>query len=308
MAIRRALGAGQNRLTRQLLTESLILSLLGGIAGVGTLFVAKESLLRLMPETLPRLNQISISWSVLIFALLTSILSGIIFGLAPALQARRLDLIRVLNQEGRASTGSGEQARTRRILVVTEFALSLVLMTSAGLLLHSFWDLLNVRLGFNPQSVMSIRTRMPYPNDVKIDKYATAAQEAPFVRHLLRRCRSLPGVEEVALGDPASIPLDQSQRELNVLEGKFFLTSTDRERNRMRLRWSKGRALRRSISISLEFRCDAAGCLTSSTWTARRKLRLLTKHLRTLSGLTRMRSVSDLSQRGLIRRGLPWWA
>jgi predicted permease len=223
MAIRRALGAGQNRLTRQLLTESLLLSLLGGIAGVGTLFVAKESLLRLVPETLPRLNQISISWSVLIFALLTSMLSGIIFGLAPALHASRLDLIHLLNQEGRASTGSGERVRTRRVLVVTEFALSLVLMISAGLLLHSFWDLLNVRLGFNPQSVMSVRTRMPYPNNVKIDKYATAAQEAPFIRDLLRRCKSLPGIEEVALGDPASIPLDQGQRELNVLEGKFFL-------------------------------------------------------------------------------------
>ena len=224
MAIRRALGAGQNRLTRQLLTESLILSLLGGIAGVGILFAAKESLLRLVPETLPRLNQISISWSVLIFALLTSILSGITFGLAPALQARRLNLIHVLNQEGRASTGSGERARTRRVLIVIEFALSLVLMISAGLLLHSFWDLLNVRLGFNPQSVMIVRTRMPYPNDVKVDKYATAAQEAPFLRELLRRCESLPGVEEAALGDPAAIPLDESQRELNILEGKFFVT------------------------------------------------------------------------------------
>src|SRR4029077_20154959 len=224
MAIRRALGADQNRLTRQLLTESLIRSLLGGIAGVGILLAAKGSLLRLVPETLPRLNQVSISWSVLIFALLMSILSGIIFGLAPALQARRLDLIHALNQEGRASAGSGERAWTRQALVITEFALSLVLMISAGLLLHSFWDLLNVQLGFNPQSVMMVRTRMPYPNDVKIDKYATAAQEAPFVRELLRRCKFLAGVEETALGDPASIPLDESERTLNTLEGKFFVT------------------------------------------------------------------------------------
>ncbi|PYI76888.1 MAG: hypothetical protein DMF04_07610, partial [Verrucomicrobia bacterium] len=98
------------------------------------------------------------------------------------------------------------------------------LMIAAGLLLRSFWDLLNVRLGFNPQSVMTVRTRMPYPNDAKIDKYATPAQEAPFIRELLRRCRSLPGVEQAALGDPSAIPLDQTQRELNVLEGKFFLT------------------------------------------------------------------------------------
>jgi predicted permease len=224
MAIRRALGAGQARLTRQLLTESLMLSLLGGTAGVAIVFATKQLLLRLIPETLPRLNEISISWSVLIFALLVSIISGVIFGLAPALHARRLDLIHALNQEGRGSTGTGERARARRALVIVEFALSLVLMIAAGLLLHSFWDLLNVRLGFNPQSAMSVRTRLPYPNDTSIDKYATAAQEAPFIRELLRRCKLLSGVEQVAIGDPASIPLDQSQRDLNVLEGKLFVT------------------------------------------------------------------------------------
>jgi len=224
MAIRRALGAGRARLIRQLLTESLILSLVGGTAGVAIAFAAREPLLRLIPETLPRLNDTSISWSVLIFALIVSILAGVIFGLAPVLQAGRLDLNQALNQEGRASTGSGERARTRRLLVIAEFALSFVLMIAAGLLLHSFWDLLNVRLGFTPHSVMSVRTRLPYPNDTSIDKYATAAQEAPFIRELLRRCKSLPGVEEVAIGDPAAIPLDQRQRELNTLEGKLFVT------------------------------------------------------------------------------------
>src|SRR4029077_21181685 len=136
----------------------------------------------------------------------------------------RLDLVHGLNQEGRGSTGSGERARTRRVLIIGEFALSLVLMIAAGLLLHSFWDLLNVRLGFNPQSVMSVRTRLPYPNDTSIDKYATAAQEAPLVSELLRRCKSLPGVQEVAIGDPAAIPLDQSQHDLNTLDGKLFVT------------------------------------------------------------------------------------
>jgi putative ABC transport system permease protein len=224
MAIRRALGADRSRLMRQLLTESLILSLLGGAAGLAIIFAAKESLLRLIPATLPRLNDISISWSVLMFALLAGISSGVIFGLAPALHASRLDLIQALNQEGRGSTDSGERARTRRVLIIAEFALSLVLMMVAGLLLHSFWDLLNVRLGFNPQSVMSVRTRLPYPNDTSADKYATPAQEAPFIRKLIRQCKSLPGVEEAAVGDPAAIPLDQTQRELNVLEGKLFLT------------------------------------------------------------------------------------
>src|SRR5213082_297728 len=187
--------------------------------------VLKDFLLRLVPDNLPRLNEISISWSVLLFALIASVISGVLFGLAPALQAGRLDLTHALKQEGRASTGSAERARTRRALVIIEFALSLVLMITAGLLLRSFWDLLNVQLGFNPQSVISVRTRLPAPNDPGIDKYATAAQETPFVRELIRRCKMLSGVEEVAIGDTASIPLDESLRDLKLIsEGQFLFT------------------------------------------------------------------------------------
>jgi predicted permease len=225
MAIRQALGAARTRLTRQLLTEGLFLSLLGGVAGLAILFCAKGFLVRLLPDSLPRLNEVSISWGVLLFALGASLVAGAIFGLAPALHAGRLDLIHMLKQEGRGSTGSGEQARTRRLLVVTEFALSLILMIAASLLLRSFWDLLNVQLGFNPQRVMTIRTRLPYPNDPKTDIYRTVSQKAQFLREILRRARTLPGVEEVALGDTASIPLDQSQRDLKrISEGYFFLT------------------------------------------------------------------------------------
>jgi predicted permease len=223
MAIRQSLGAARTRLTRQLLTESLILSLLGGVAGLGILFCTKGLLLRLLPDNVPRLNEVSISWPVLFFALLASAVSGVIFGLAPALHVGRLDLTNILKQEGRGSTGSGEQTRIRRLLVVTEFALSLVLMVAAGLLLRSFWDLLNVQLGFNPQNVMAVRTRLPDPNDPTTDIYRTPAQEAAFFREILRRARTLPGVEEVALGDTASIPLDQSLRDLKrISEGQFF--------------------------------------------------------------------------------------
>jgi len=230
MAIRRALGAAQGRLTRQLLTESLLLSLFGGIAGVAILFLLKDFLLRLVPENLPHLNEISVSWSTLLFALIASVVSGVLFGLAPALQASRLDLNHALKQEGRVSTGSGERARTRRVLVITEFALSLVLMIAAGLLLRSFWDLLNVQLGFSPQSVMSVRTRLPSPNDPNIDNYATASQEEPFIRELIRRCTRLSGVEEVAIGDTASIPLDESLRDLKLIsEGQFLLTVEGRD-------------------------------------------------------------------------------
>ena len=165
MAVRQALGGTRKRLISQLLTEGLLLSLVGGIVGLAILFCAKESLLQIVPDSLPQLNEVSISWPVLLFAMVTTLVAGAIFGLAPALHAGRPDLTYMLKQEGRGSTGSGEQARTRRVLVVTEIALSLVLMIAAGLLLRSFWDLLNVRLGFNPQSVMAVRMWLPMPND-----------------------------------------------------------------------------------------------------------------------------------------------
>jgi predicted permease len=221
LAVRQALGAARKRLISQLLTEGLLLSLVGGLAGLAILLCARGFLVRLVPDSLPHLNDISISWGVLLFALGASLVAGAIFGVTPALHAGRADLTQALKQEGRGSTGSREQGRTRRALVVTEFALSLVLMIAAGLLLRSFWDLLNVSLGFNPQNVMAVRTWLPEPNDPKTDIYGTPAQEAPFIRELLRRGRTLPGVEEIALGNRASIPLnhDPTQSPL-VLEGR----------------------------------------------------------------------------------------
>jgi predicted permease len=218
MALRQALGAARTRLIRQLLTESVLLSLLGGIAGLAILFCTEGYLLQIVPDSLPRLNEVSINWPVLLFALVASLAAGVIFGLAPALHAGRLDLIPMLKQEGRGSTGSRKQTRTRRVLVVTEFALSLVLMIAAGLLLRSFGDLLKVRLGFNPQRVMAVRTWLPVPNDPKTDIYGTVAQEAPLVREILRRARTLPGVEEVAMGDAAAIPLGHGRTDLKLMQ------------------------------------------------------------------------------------------
>jgi putative ABC transport system permease protein len=224
IAIRQALGAARTRLMSQLLAESLLLALAGGLAGLAILFCTKAFLLHIVPNSLPRLNEVSINWAVLLFALSVSLVAGAIFGLAPALHSGRFDLTPALKEAARGSTGSGEQARTRRLLVITEFSLSLVLMIAAGLLLRSFWDLSSVRLGFNPQHVIAVRTRLPAPNDPKTDIYATPAQEAPFLREVLRSSRTLPEVEEVALGDTASIPLEQSQRDLKLIsEGQFFL-------------------------------------------------------------------------------------
>ncbi len=224
MALRQALGAARSRLTAQLLTESLLLALLGGIAGLAILYGTKAFLLEILPDSLPRLNEISINWTVLLFALGASLVAGAIFGLAPAWHAGRVDLIPMLKQEGRGLTGSGEQARTRRVLVVTEFALSLVLMIAAGLLLRSFWDLLNVRPGFNPENVMAVRTWLPVPNDPATDVYGSAAQEGALLREMIRRSRTLPGVEEAAIGDAAAVPLGHGWRDLKpfplIMEGR----------------------------------------------------------------------------------------
>jgi predicted permease len=215
MAVRQALGAARARLMRQLMTESLLLSLLGGIAGLAILFCTGRFLLRLIPDSLPRLNEISISWNVLLFALGISAAAGTIFGLAPAWLTSRMNLNSVLRQEERGSKGSKNQARARRLLVVTEFALSLVLMISAGLLLRSFWDLFNVELGFNPQRVIALQTWLPVPNDPKTDVYGTATQEATLLHEILRRGMTLPGVEEVAVGDLAALPLGHDRNDLN---------------------------------------------------------------------------------------------
>jgi putative ABC transport system permease protein len=225
MAVRQALGAARTRLVRQLLTESLLLSVFGGIAGLAILYSTKNFLVLLMPASMPRLNEVSIGWGVLLFALGASLAAGAIFGLAPALHAGRVDLTHALKQEGRGSTVARAQVRTRRALVVTEFALSLVLMIAASLLLRSFWDLLNAPLGFNPESVITVKTRLPYPNDPTLDHYGTAAQEATFVREVMRRSKMLPGVEEVAVSNLGGVPLGHDRDNQNVpvpliLEGR----------------------------------------------------------------------------------------
>src|SRR5271170_6734420 len=211
MAVRQALGAARMRLVRQLLTESLLLFVLGGITGCAVLSCARKFLLQFIPESLPRLNDISISWGVLAFAIVVSVAAGTIFGLAPAWLTSRLNLTATLRQEGRGSNGSRRSSRLRHVLVIGELALSLVLMVAAGLLLRSFWDLFKVQLGFNPTRVVAIETSLPNPNDPKTDVYRTATQEAVLLREALRRIRAIPGVEETAVSDRAGIPLGHGQ-------------------------------------------------------------------------------------------------
>ena len=216
IAVRQALGAARMRLIRQLLTESLLLFLLGGITGCAVLFCARKFLLQFIPESLPRLNDISISWGVLAFAIVVSVTAGTIFGLAPAWLSSGLNLTETLRQEGRGSSGSRKRSRLRRALVIGELALSLVLMIAAGLLLRSFSDLFKVPLGFNPSRVMAIETWLPFPNDPKANIYSTPTQEAVMLREVLRRDRTLPGVEETAVGDVAALPLGHVKDDRNM--------------------------------------------------------------------------------------------
>ncbi|WP_158750545.1 ABC transporter permease [Acidobacterium sp. S8] len=210
IAVRQALGAQRTRLIRQLLTEILLLFLLGGVAGFAILFCTQRFLLRLVPESLPHLNNITIGWGVLAFAVILSVAAGTIFGLAPAWLMSRIDLIGTLRQEGRGSSGSRDRARARQILVISELALSLVLMVVAGLLLRSFWGLYKAAPGFNPDRVMAIQTWLPGPNDPSADIYRTATQESVLLREILRRSRTLAGVEEAAIGDEDALPLGHS--------------------------------------------------------------------------------------------------
>ncbi len=217
IAVRQALGATRTRLIRQLLAESLLLFLLGGIAGFGVLFCTQQLLVQLIPANLPRIHDISISWGLLLFAVSISTAAGIIFGLAPAWLASRIDLTGTLRQEGRGSGGSRQSSRARRILAISELALSLVLMVAAGLLLRSFWDLFQVQLGFNPERVMAVQTWLPVPNDPKTDIYGTVAQESLLLREIIRRNRALPGVEEVAIGNMDSLPLGHGRDDFNMI-------------------------------------------------------------------------------------------
>ena len=217
MAVRQALGAARMRLIRQLLTESLLLFVLGGITGFAVLFCARKFLLQFVPESLPRLNDISINWGVLAFAIVVSVAAGTIFGLAPAWITSRLNLTATFRQEGRGSNGSRQRSRLRHVLVIGELALSLVLMVAAGLLLRSFWDLFKVQLGFNPTRVVAVETSLPNPNDPKTDIYRTATQEAVLLREVLRRNRTIPGVEETAVSDQAAIPLGHGQSDRSMI-------------------------------------------------------------------------------------------
>jgi putative ABC transport system permease protein len=239
MAIRQAMGARRGRLMAQLLTESLLLSLLGGAAALLIVSLLKNLLLALIPANTPRLHEVGVNGSVLLFVLLVSTLTGLLFGLVPALQTSRPDMV-VNLKEGSLGAGSGARHhRFRSGLVVVEFALSLMLMIVAGLLLRSFTRLMQVDPGFDSSNVLLARIWLPVPNNPDRDPYRQPTKRAAFVKEVLRRTSALPGVQYAAVSGGGGVPLmdqnkpgifsleDQATTNANPPRTKFFSVSAD---------------------------------------------------------------------------------
>jgi predicted permease len=199
MAVRSALGASRGRLVRQMLIESMLLSLMGGVAGIATAVGTLGFILRFVPSNVPRLSEVRIDWVVLAFALLISILTGLVFGLAPALHSAKGALTSAIREGGRGSGYSTKTGRVRDILIVSEVAFALILMVGAGLLLRTLRDLLQQNPGFNPTQVVTANIQLPNPNDPNTDPYHDISHRAIFARELLRRMKAIPGVELAAI-------------------------------------------------------------------------------------------------------------
>jgi predicted permease len=194
IAVRLAMGAPRLRIIRQLLTESLLISCAGGLLGLLLAFGGVRTLVSLLPADFPRANDIHVSWPVLVFTLVVSLLTGILFGLAPAMQASHTDLKEGLQKGGRSTTASRQQGRLRNALVVAEVGLASVLLIGAGLMLRTFLNLSNLNPGFHGDHVLTATLSLPHI------KYKTNEQTAQFYDRLATELNMLPGIEGAGAG------------------------------------------------------------------------------------------------------------
>jgi putative ABC transport system permease protein len=212
IAIRSALGASRGALIRQLIVESLLLAMVSGICGILLSQWCTHVLASLTLSNFPRMADARIDLPVLAFTVAISLASGILFGLAPALQLSKPDLSTVLRDEGRGSTGSRGRNRARNLLVIAQVALSMVLLVGSGLLIRSFVRLQTVNLGFDPAHVLTVRIALP-PT-----KYATPLQQITFYNRVLKAVQSLPGVQVATI--TSALPLNPSRRSPMLPEGQ----------------------------------------------------------------------------------------
>jgi putative ABC transport system permease protein len=192
IAVRAAMGAGRVRIVQQLLTESLLLAVMGGVLGIFLALWSTRALLTLAPANLPRLGAVHLDLRVFLFSFGISLICGVLFGAAPAVTASRTNLVHSLKESERTDSASHSRNRMRRMFVIAEVALALVLLISAGLLVRSFSKLLNVRPGFDPHNVLTLRLSLPGT------QYNNASRVAAFYDVLLPRIASLPGVTHAA--------------------------------------------------------------------------------------------------------------
>jgi len=212
VAIRMALGASRRRIMAQLLTESVLLSLVGGVLGLMLASWGMDLLVAYGPANVPRLRDVSIDRYVLFFTFFVSTLTGVLFGLVPALQASKPDPGNMLKQDGRGQTHSGS-SRMRSALIVSEVALSLMLLVGAGLLINSFWRLLRTDAGFDAQNVLAL--------DIPLSrtKYSKPEQQSAAFEELIGRIKTLPGVHDASV--VSNVPLTDFDVEISFqIEGR----------------------------------------------------------------------------------------
>ena len=235
MAIRTALGAGRGRLVRQLLTESVLLSLAGSAVGIGVAKLGMHEMLGRAPQNLPLVGTASIDGRTLALTAIIALITGIAFGILPALQVGNHDLATALRAGARGTRTRPSANRAKQVIVVAEVALAVTLLTGAGLLLHSFAKLLSVDPGFRPEGVISMKVALPGRT---YDSTATRN----FIRAMEERARALPGAKDVALanfipldgssygfsftirGRPPIRPSDQPSTEVRQVTADFFST------------------------------------------------------------------------------------
>jgi predicted permease len=213
IAIRIALGANRWRIMRQLLSESVLLSLMGGAIGIGLAYWCVMLMKALPPSTLPNTAGLGVDWSVLAFAGAVSVLTGVVFGMVPALHASQAEVHDPLKESGRGTTSGASTHRMRSSLVMGEVALALALVVGAGLMVRSLQRLLAVDPGFQPEHLVTMRLALPQ------EKYKATPAVAQFYEEFLRRVRALPGVE--VAGATSQLPMGQSYS-----SGSVFLEDT----------------------------------------------------------------------------------
>ena len=202
IAIRIALGANRLRLIRQLLTESLLLSIAGGALGLILARWGVQLLVKVSPNTIPRASEIALDFRVVLFTLGVCVLTGLLFGLVPALQFSKADLNAALKESGRGSTGGMRSRHFRNAMIVSEIAMSMVLLIAAGLLIRSFYHLLQVDPGFNPQFAISMQINLP------ARRYSDSVSRINFFHQVMDRVSNLPSVQVAGMG--SRVPFDNN--------------------------------------------------------------------------------------------------